>query len=109
MTHYCPSCGYNLTTDPVIEVGEWRLTPVEVWRGGQPVRLTRGQVGILYTIAAARGRWVSNKVIATRVGDAEDPDNLVRAQMSKMRRRHGADWLKGVVETQWGMGYRWVV
>lgn len=102
MTHFCPSCGYNLTPDKPIQRGAYDLTPEETYRDGQRMCITRMEAAFLYTVAAAAGRCVNRNVIGQRISIAEDPGNLANVMACRLRKKGVAPF-----ETVYGHGYRW--
>jgi DNA-binding response OmpR family regulator len=92
---------------PVLERHDLRLDPArrEVTRGGEPVRLTRKEFGVLEVLMAAGGVVVSSEELLERVWDEHaDPfTNTVRVTVMNLRRKLGRPPL---VETVVGVGYR---
>jgi len=101
--HFCPCCGYNLTADPEIEDGPWRVTPQEAFLDDVPVDLTRQQSALLYAIAAGRGRWLSSALVLDRISDSGNL-NTVAVQLCRIRKSLGD---RCPVETRHARGYRW--
>ena len=77
----------------------------EVTRGGQPVRLTLKEYGVLAELARAGGAVVSAEDLLERVWDehADSFSNAVRVTMVGLRRKLGEP---PVIETLRGAGYR---
>lgn len=103
MTHFCPSCGCNLTPDKPVERDGWKLTPTEVYRGEQRMALTPCEAGFLYTLAAAGQRIVPRDVVGARISCSVDPGNLANVMAFRLRKKAVAPF-----ETIRGQGYRWV-
>lgn len=101
---FCPSCGFNFRADRPVEKGRWRLTPSAAELDGREISVTRSQAGILHALALSAPRPIPAVALGNRVGDAQDPANLVAAQISKMRRVLGG---LCPVESVRGRGYRW--
>ena len=92
---------------PVLERHDLRLDPARrvVTRGGEPLRLTRKEFGVLEVLMAADGAVVSSEELLERVWDEHaDPfTNTVRVTVMNLRRKLGPPPL---VETVVGVGYR---
>ena len=92
---------------PVLERHDLRLDPARrvVTRGGEPLRLTRKEFGVLEVLMAADGAVVSSEELLERVWDEHaDPfTNTVRVTVMNLRRKLGRPPL---VETVVGVGYR---
>jgi DNA-binding response OmpR family regulator len=92
---------------PVLERHDLRLDPArrEARRGGQSLRLTRKEFGVLEVLMAADGAVVSSEELLERVWDEHaDPfTNTVRVTVMNLRRKLGQPPL---VETVIGVGYR---
>lgn len=107
--HFCPSCGYNLERDPVVESGLWRLDPIagEAYHHNRKVRLSAQQFGILYACSAARGGLITRDMLMSRLGsDAET--NTLSVQLSRIRNACREVGAAMPIETVWGKGLRWV-
>ncbi|HVF73860.1 MAG TPA: response regulator transcription factor [Acidimicrobiales bacterium] len=92
---------------PVLERNGVRLDLArrEVTRNGEPVRLTRKELGVLHVLLAAEGAVVSAEELLERAWDEHvDPfTNTVRVTVMNLRRKLGDP---PVVETVIGAGYR---
>ncbi len=92
---------------PVLQRHDLRLDPARrvVTRGGEPIRLTRKEFGVLEVLMAADGVVVSSEELLERVWDEHaDPfTNTVRVTVMNLRRKLGRPPL---VETVVGVGYR---
>jgi DNA-binding response OmpR family regulator len=92
---------------PVLRRHDLRLDPArrEAARGGDPLRLTRKEFGVLEVLMAADGAVVSSEELLERVWDEHaDPfTNTVRVTLMHLRRKLGQPPL---IETVVGVGYR---
>jgi DNA-binding response OmpR family regulator len=79
------------------------VSPDEVRLRGDLLRLTPGQVGIVYGIAAGRGKPVSNFVLRSRTSSSDDP-SIIPIQLGRARQVMGDAY---PIETVRGRGYRW--
>ena len=73
---------------------------------GEPVPLTRTEFGILYALAAAKGRVLTrNQLIDEAIGsDADVTDRTIDVHVTSLRSKLGA--ARALVETVRGIGYR---
>lgn len=101
--HFCPHCGYNLQADPEIIDGLWRMTPAAISYDGELIDFTPQQAAIVYTLAAAHGRFVGTELLLNRSGDSERR-NSIAVQMTRIRAKLSG---RAIIQTQWGRGYRW--
>lgn len=102
---FCPHCGFNLTQDDPISMGDWVLTPQQARLRGALLSLYKAEAGILYASAKARGRVVSAEAIANRNGsEAEDIRSNVGVQFWNLRRKLGEIC---PVKHRRGIGYYW--
>lgn len=74
--HFCPHCGYNLKADPVWEGDGFTLLPLQSLYNGEDLNLSPSEAGILYTIAAAKGRYVTSEVLLERIGSEGGANNI---------------------------------
>ena len=107
MSHICPSCGYNLSRDEVIDRDGFMLDP----RGaaqfhGDDLGLTLAEALTLYAIASANGRPISHKTIASRVSDSNDAE-VARIFVLRARRKLTVHDAPDPVRTMRGRGYAW--
>jgi len=107
VSHICPSCGYNLARDEVIDRDGFMLDP----RGaaqfhGDDLGLTLAEALTLYTVAQAKGRPVSREAILTRVSDSEDP-NVVSVFLLRARRKLVEHSAPNPVRSLHGRGLAW--
>ena len=107
---YCPSCGFNLSKDEPIERDGFLLDP----RGtvsfcGRRLSFTKAEAAVLHSIGAAGSRTVEAATLACRFGDHDDPANVARVLVSRIRHRLAAYDVPCPVRTDHGRGYRWEV
>ncbi len=92
---------------PVLTTDDLVLEPARhlVWRGDRELRLTPKEFGVLETLMAAAGRFVSAEELLERVWDEHaDPfTNAIRITVMTLRRKLGDPPL---IETRKGVGYR---
>lgn len=105
----CPSCGFNLSADTPLTLGDWHLDP----RGtvsfkGKRLLLRPSWVHILTSLARAGGRSLSAEVLLSRTSDSEIV-NTLSSQISQMRKVFRASSVPDPIETTWHHGYRWRV
>lgn len=107
MSNCCPSCGYNLRADEVIERGRWRLDPRgSAYYNGARLRLSKTQSIILHDIAASRGREVTREALLGRTSDGENLNNVC-AQVCRLRQRLARLGVPDPIQSRWGAGYYW--
>jgi two-component system OmpR family response regulator len=91
---------------PVITVGDIALDTHagQVTRSGMPVSLTAQEFRLLSHLIHAAPRIVSRTELSEHVydGDQEPDSNVIDVQVSRLRRKLGAD----AIETVRGQGYR---
>jgi len=104
----CPHCGYNFEADRPIASGNWVLFPHYSILDHEPLRLTRSESGLLYTLAKARGDWVTTDAILNRISDSERP-NIVSTLVADIRKKLGARAPIASERGQRSRGYRWTV
>jgi DNA-binding response OmpR family regulator len=97
----------RVATPTVLERGDLVIDAARhsVHRAGEPVRLTRKELGVLCVLVAADGAVVSAEELLERVWDEHtDPfTNTVRVTIANLRRKLGAPPL---IDTVIGAGYR---
>lgn len=104
---YCPSCGYNLTRDEVIERDGFMLDPRGVAAfGGGDLGMTPGEALVLYAVARGGGRPVQRNVILSRISDGCDP-NIVSVLLSRARSKLMSRDVASPIKTVHGRGYAW--
>lgn len=109
MTHFCPSCGFNLRNDEVVERDGFRLDP----RGlaefeGRYIDIPVGYALILHALASNEGRAVSLSTLLSRVSDGDYPQ-FVAVLVCRMRRTLQEAGIPNPIQTVYGRGYRWHV
>ncbi len=106
----CPNCGYSLTGDREITVGDWTIDPRDGvhFRGRTVERLTAPQIGVLHSLAKVAGRILTAETLGARHSEAEDPAGVVRVMVHRMRATLKAQGIEPPFETVWRRGYRWV-
>jgi DNA-binding response OmpR family regulator len=103
----CPSCGYNLTRDEVIEIGPWRLDPRgAVSFDGRRLSLTADCAMIMHSIAAAHGRPISLAALLSRIG-SEALTNIIQVQIWRIRDVLRASDIPVPFHTVRSRGYAW--
>lgn len=106
MGHFCPMCGYNLTPDAVVERDGWHIDPRgEVHFNGARLRMPMSWVGILYALATSTD-CVSRDALLNRISNSEN-ENVLCAQVSKLRRHFNEIGVLPPFETVWARGLRW--
>jgi DNA-binding response OmpR family regulator len=106
----CPSCGYDLSSGSTIESGCFGYDPTTglAHVDGRELRATPRMHALLGTFMRGKGEVIPSYVVAERLGsESDNPNGLVRALVSQLRRAvrgHGVDL---PVECLWGSGYRW--
>jgi DNA-binding response OmpR family regulator len=94
----------------VLSAGDLRLDPAgrTVHRGGQEVRLTPREFGLLHFLLRHRGDVVSKTGILASVWDAnyEGDDNVVEVYVGYLRRKIDQPFGRHAIETVRGAGYR---
>jgi DNA-binding response OmpR family regulator len=109
---FCPHCGYDLTADAPITIGDAHFDPRRgfFWRGGN-VHLGPTRSIIVGSLMKAVGRWVAVETLAERTGyEGDQPGVLIRTQVCKLRailREHG---VPNLIDSRIGpnsLGYRW--
>jgi DNA-binding response OmpR family regulator len=106
---FCPSCGFNLSRDELIERDGFVIDP----RGGvtfegRQIEIWPSEVSIAHTVATAAGRCVSIGAIAGRLdSEAIDPINRIAVSICRMRKRFAAANAPFPIETVHSRGYRW--
>ena len=112
MTHTCPSCGFNLAKDEMVERDGWLLDPRgSAWLNGAEVPLSSGQAVILHTVGGESPRWVRTEALLNRASNSER-ENTVAVQMCIIRRRLRELGIAPPIESRHmrhGGGYRWKV
>lgn len=108
MTAFCPSCGFNLERDTVLEVDGFTLDPRGIAGfAGRQLMIRAREVTILHTVAEAQGRTISRDVIASRIGyDGEG--NAIDVYMSRLRQALLAAGAPNPIRNVWGRGFAWV-
>jgi DNA-binding response OmpR family regulator len=106
--HFCPSCGYSLARDEIIERDGFVLDP----RGrvsflGSPVTMTRAEAMVLHGIASCGNRTVKAEALGARISGSEDPGLVLRVFLSRVRRHLREQGFPSPVVTEPGIGYRW--
>lgn len=108
MIHFCPSCGFNLTRDETLTLGDWVLTPSWTEYQGQRLRHAPASASILlYSIAAGRGQAVQTTAILNRLG-SEASSNVISVYLSRLRVLLKAEGWPIPVKTNGRGGYLWV-
>jgi len=106
---FCPSCGFNLDRDKVLQLDGFTLDPRgEVHFGETRVELSHHEALVMHTVAAAAGRPVKTETIACRVSDGEDP-HCASVFIHRARRRLLAAGIPNPIQTAFRRGYRWSV
>ena len=104
---FCPSCGYDLAKDEVIERGALRLDPRgEITWHGAPVMLTPAEHLLLSTLVKAQGRPVRRDVLLERTG-ADCASNVADVQLHRIRGKFAGTGHPAPIETVRGHGWRW--
>ncbi len=105
MAGFCPHCGFNLTADEPLTIGEWVIEPDGAYRNGEWQRLTPTEASILHSLARANGRVVSHDALVLRKGsDARVSNWFCGAHISRLKKR-----FPGIpIEAVYGRGYRWI-
>ena len=107
---HCPSCGFNLRRDEVLELDGFSIDPRGlVTRAGARIALTRTETAVLYAIASGGGRPVSSEAIANRATEADDAVNVVRVMVRRIRAKLMQAGVPDAITTCWGSGYAWAV
>jgi len=92
--------------DAVLEAGDLRLDPAErrVWRGGEEVRLTNKEFGVLEVLMRRANRLATRSAIAEYAWDVDFPvsSNVIDVHVRALRDKLGA----ARIETVRGVGYR---
>ena len=112
ITNCCPSCGYNLRNDLMIERDKYVIDP----RGAVtyrriPVALTPTMISIMHTLAKANGRTVPSDAIMNRCTDTDrlNPSSNLKAHVQYLRNRLKEAGLPNPIQTKRGQGYYWAV
>jgi DNA-binding response OmpR family regulator len=109
MTAHCPSCGYNLVPEKVVELGAMRFDP----RGdacfhGEKLRLSPSEHILLGTLLASAGKFVSVDVLMNRLG-SEGENKVVDVYITRLRKKLRAiDPGARHIEANYGCSRRWV-
>lgn len=107
MTHFCPSCGYNLTRDEPITLGDWHLTPYSASYKGEQLRQAPQSLFIfLYTVGAAGGAPVAVKAILNRLG-SEAIGNVLAVYATRWRLLLKANGWPVPFRADYRGGYMW--
>jgi len=107
VSHICPSCGFNLARDEVIDRDGFMLDPrAAAHFHGDDLGLTIAEALTLYTVAAAHGRYVSREAVATRVSDSYDP-NIASVFLTRARRKLVEHHAPNPVRSSRGRGFAW--
>ena len=103
----CPHCGHDLALDEVERFGDLVIPPygAVVWHG-RKIEMTAAEKAIIFSLAKAGGRLVTNVALRERL-DTEAGDNIIKVYVCRIRRRFAAIGKIAPIETVWGRGYRW--
>lgn len=99
----CPHCGYDLRTSEPIVLGDWKLTPTEIYYQGQAQLLTAQQIEFMYSVAKAYPRTITTEALMNRLG-VENPNHIAVVK-SKI-----ASWMPNrfpIVNVH-RQGYKWL-
>ena len=105
MSALCPHCGYDLVGDEPITIGEMHFDPrgKVIWKGRE-LQVHPLKRIILHALLKAGGRYVSDEVLAERMGyEGDNPRGLVRTHRCHMK-LIASDL---PIERAYGRGYRW--
>jgi DNA-binding response OmpR family regulator len=105
----CPSCGFNLARDEIVESGDWRLDPRgEIYHAGRLVRLPPAINILIHSIAAADGRVMGVEALENRIG-TESNGNIITVYVSRFRTLLRELGIPDPIKTVWGKGWRWAL
>lgn len=103
----CPSCGFNLTRDEIVEIDGWRIDPRGIAEyDGRAIHFAPAQLIILHSIAMMRGRIAARDAILNRMGTEAEP-NILSVLVCRIRRTINAAGIPSPIKTVCGRGYRW--
>ena len=84
---FCPHCGYNITPDEPVTLGDWDLHPAETYHNAVRLPLTPQESAALHTLAKAQGRAVSADTLGSRIGAAKTPETSQRCLCGELGHR----------------------
>jgi DNA-binding response OmpR family regulator len=100
----CPSCGYNLTRDEVIERDEWSIDPRGAVRfQGEAIYLPPALFTIMHTLATTT-RSVRAEVLLNRMGSEAQPQ-VIGVLICRLRKLLRDKKIPSPIQTVWGRGY----
>jgi DNA-binding response OmpR family regulator len=103
----CPHCGYCLQHDKILQIGAFDIDPRgDVFWMGKPLKLSRQQSEIIFSLASTKGRPISTDVLRDRIGH-EGSSNNVAVQITRMRSRFAAVGAPFPVRNMNRRGYFW--
>ena len=110
MTCICPSCGYNLDADKVVERDGWRIDPrvAEVEYLGKRHPLCISWVNILHCVCSRSGP-VSAEALLNRISESGDV-RVITTTISRVRRTlrcYGLPVPIAGIHRHYGGGYVW--
>ena len=104
----CPHCGYDLRQDEPITIGDFSYDPRRgLFYKGAQLYLTPAFAIIIASLMKANGKVITRDALLGRLGSDECSDNLVRQQVSLLRKKFEQLDIPCHVETVWGRGFRW--
>lgn len=96
----------------IIQVNDLTLNTItrEVTRGGEPIKLTAKEFGILEYFMTNPGAVVSRKMLEEHVWNfaLDSESNLIEAYIRRIRQKINANGKEDLIETIRGAGYRLV-
>ncbi len=109
MTAVCPHCGFDLSNDDVITVGDLSFDPRgDIVFKGVALRFTTYEKIVLGTILKERGRAVSTEILRERIG-YDGLNNVVEVMICRIRNHfRNVDPTFDLLSKQRRGGYRWL-
>lgn len=107
MNGICPSCGFNLSADEVIERDGFTVDPRGTlkFEGRQVEHLSPFMTGIILAVARAGDRTLSIEAIQNRI--TESHTNIVQVMVCRIRKILAAQSVPCPITTVRGRGYAW--
>lgn len=104
MTHFCPSCGFNIDADSIEVDGPWEISPLHINYRGQLLDVPMSWRIILHSLIHAGGRPVRKDVLLNRISGPDTAIKVVDVQVCKLRKALGK---ANPIQTVHGVGYSW--
>lgn len=105
---FCHNCGADIERDEPITFDEFSMNG-DGWPlcyHGKPVKLTRGECGICWSLMKAYPDMVTTPTLLDRI-DSEGGGNIVTVMVCRVRHKLHDIGARDPIETVWGRGYRW--